>query len=120
MNTDILNMEYAHKEAMSNAYTAAQYNGGNAASVQPARGSESAIQDIASRLNRLSQLVEQVESLANRTVGVPPPSPQPNGAGTLQGGPPSSLSGKLNLITTAVDQLNSRLTSAIERLEQFV
>lgn len=83
----------------------------------PNRQSEQMFHEIGQRFMRLGDLISRLELLTDRACGCVPADPKVNAMGRDA---PNTLTDKISITIPMLDEANSRLMGAVERLESFV
>lgn len=82
----------------------------------PNRASEAMFHEIGQRFAHLGELISRLEMLTDRACGCVPCDPKANGVREV----PNTLTDKIGITIPMLDEVNSRILGAVQRLESFV
>lgn len=82
----------------------------------PNRASEQMFHEIGQRFVHLAELISRLEMLTDRACGCVPSDPKANGVREA----PNTLTDKIGITIPMLDEVNSRILGAVQRLESFV
>lgn len=82
----------------------------------PNRASEAMFHEIGQRFVHLGELISHLEMLTDRACGCVPSDPKVNASREA----PNTLTDKIGITIPMLDEVNSRILGAVQRLESFV